>query len=177
MIVMINGAFGSGKTTIANRLVTAVPNSMLFDPEEVGYMLRKVIPEEMRLDHERTDDFQDLEIWRTLTVNVVREVKRRYKKNLIIPMTIYKTQNFEYIQNGFKEIDNELHHFCLIASEETIHNRLYKRGDTPGGWSYQQTSKCVAAFSDKRFEEHMNTDELDLDEVLTRILIRIAKAP
>jgi adenylate kinase family enzyme len=175
MIVMINGAFGSGKTTVANKLVQVVPNSMLYDPEEIGYMLRKILPEEIRYDDERTDDFQDIELWRILTVNVVKEVKKKYKKNLIIPMTIYKTQNFEYIQNGFKEIDNDLYHFCLIATEHTIHNRLHKRGDTPGGWTYQQTSKCVASLSNKQFEEHIYTDELDQDEVMKRIISRISK--
>jgi adenylate kinase family enzyme len=175
MIVMINGAFGSGKTTAANKLVQVAPNSMLFDPEEIGYMLRKIIPEGIRLEDERTDDFQDIELWRALTVNTVKEVKKKYRKNLIIPMTIYKTQNFEYIQNGFKEIDKDLYHFCLIATEATIHNRLFERGDKPGGWTFQQTSKCVSALSDKRFEEHIITDHLDLDDVVNRIIIRISQ--
>jgi deoxyadenosine/deoxycytidine kinase len=38
---MINGAFGSGKTTTAQMLKPLIPNSMIYDPEEVGYMLRK----------------------------------------------------------------------------------------------------------------------------------------
>ncbi|GLI84134.1 hypothetical protein ANABIO32_18340 [Rossellomorea marisflavi] len=46
MIIMINGAFGAGKTTLANALCKELPGSMIFDPEEVGYMLRNVIPEE-----------------------------------------------------------------------------------------------------------------------------------
>ncbi|WP_238996510.1 hypothetical protein [Paenibacillus pinistramenti] len=58
---MINGAFGSGKTTVANRLIAEIPNCMLFDPEEVGYMLRNVIPENIKRKEERTNDFQDLE--------------------------------------------------------------------------------------------------------------------
>lgn len=52
MIIMINGAFGSGKTTTARNLQKVVPGSMLFDPEEIGYMLRKLIPEEMRDDYD-----------------------------------------------------------------------------------------------------------------------------
>ncbi len=34
MIIFINGAFGVGKTTIAENLVSRIPNSLLFDPEE-----------------------------------------------------------------------------------------------------------------------------------------------
>jgi adenylate kinase family enzyme len=174
MIIMINGAFGSGKTTAANKLVQILPNSMIFDPEEIGLMLRKIIPEIIRLDDEATDDFQDLELWKLCTVNIARDVKKKYRKNLIVPMTIYKTRNFEYIQNGFKEIDEDLYHFCLIASEETIHKRLYERGDRPGGWSFQQTIKCVGTLSDKRFEEHIFTDKLDKDDVVNQIINRIS---
>ncbi|MBA9086033.1 adenylate kinase family enzyme [Fontibacillus solani] len=175
MIVMINGAFGSGKTTAATKLVQIVPNSMLFNPEEIGYMLRKIIPEEIRHDNEKTDDFQDIELWRKLTVSTVKEVKKKYGKNLIIPMTIYKDHNFEYIKNGLKEIDKDLYHFCLIAREDIIHKRLYERGDKAGGWTFLQTSKCVATLSDKRYEEHIITDSLNQDEVVNRIITRISK--
>lgn len=45
MIIMINGAFGVGKTTISTELVKVVENSMLYHPEEAGYMLRNMLPE------------------------------------------------------------------------------------------------------------------------------------
>lgn len=38
MIIMINGAFGVGKTTIANMLQNEIKNSMIYDPEEIGYI-------------------------------------------------------------------------------------------------------------------------------------------
>ncbi|MDQ0918294.1 hypothetical protein [Paenibacillus sp. V4I5] len=102
MIIMINGAFGAGKTTAANGLFPLVPGSMIFDPEEIGYMLRKLVPVEERLAHERTDDFQDMELWKVLTVKTAAELKSMYNKHLIVPMTIYKRQNFDYIYDGFK---------------------------------------------------------------------------
>lgn len=48
MIIMINGAFGVGKTTVATILLERIPNSMLIDPEEVGYMLRNIIKDEIK---------------------------------------------------------------------------------------------------------------------------------
>ncbi|TXK80669.1 AAA family ATPase [Paenibacillus sp. N3.4] len=173
MIIMINGAFGSGKTTTASNLHTRVPGSMIFDPEEIGYMLRKLIPDETRKDYERTDDFQDIDLWRILSVNIARELNQKYNKHLIIPMTIYKPINFEYISRGLEEIDNELYHFCLIASEETLRKRLTVRGDTIGGWQFQQIEKCVNAFRDSKFEKHIVTDELDTSEIINRILMNI----
>ncbi|WP_217282750.1 AAA family ATPase [Paenibacillus alginolyticus] len=127
---MINGAFGAGKTTAANELLPFVPNNMIFDPEEIGYMLRKLVTVEDRLVHERTDDFQDMELWRVLTVKTAAELKSTYNKHLIVPMTIYKRQNFDYIYDGFKRIDKNVFHFCLSATAETLYRRITKRGDS-----------------------------------------------
>lgn len=174
MIVMINGAFGSGKTTAATRLHSLLPNSMIYDPEEVGYMLRNIVVKEVRTKEEQTGDFQDLELWRILTVNVAKELKQKYNKHLIIPMTIYKASYFDYIRNGLKKVDSDLHHFCLVASEETIHQRLIERGETAGSWPFQQTRKCVEAFNDSRFEEHIQTDQMDSKQVVDLILSKVA---
>lgn len=173
MIIMINGAFGAGKTTTAQILQKYIPNSMIFDPEMIGYLLREIIPEEVRLEEERTDDFQDMELWRTLTVKTLKEVKRKYNKDLIIPMTIYKSTNFEYILKEFQKIDNHLYHFCLMASEETIHQRLASRGDKEGGWAYQQTKKCIDTLKSEAFNEHIITDQLSTNEIIDRILLRV----
>ncbi|WP_226002722.1 AAA family ATPase [Paenibacillus sp. BJ-4] len=173
MIIMINGAFGSGKTATARNLQKVVPDSMLCDPEEIGYMLRELIPEEMRDDYERTNDFQDIDMWRILTVSIAKELKQKYNKHLIVPMTIYKPINYDYIYHGFKDIDEELYHFCLIASEETLRKRLTMRGDIIGGWQFQQIDKCVNAFRSNKFEEHIVTDKLNTDEIIDVILKRI----
>lgn len=89
MIIMINGAFGAGKTTVANRLLERIENSMLFDPEEVGYMLRNIITNNIKTAEEKTDDFQDIEIWKSLVVQVAKAIIMKYRKNLIVPMTIF----------------------------------------------------------------------------------------
>jgi deoxyadenosine/deoxycytidine kinase len=174
MIIMINGAFGAGKTTAANRLIPFVPDSMIFDPEEIGYMLRKLVAVEDRYAHERTDDFQDMDLWRVLTVKAAAELKAHYNKHLIVPMTIYKRHNFDYIYDGFKHLDEDVFHFCLQASKETLHRRLTKRGDEPGGWQFQQVDKCVAALQDPIFEDHIVTDQLETDEIIRIILEKIS---
>jgi chloramphenicol 3-O-phosphotransferase len=173
MIIMINGAYGVGKTTVANRLVGLITNSMLFDPEEVGFMLRSIIPEEIRQHEEKTDNFQDLELWKVLTVQVADLLKMKYGKHLIVPMTIIHKDYFRYIFNGFKEIDEQTYHFCLIAKHETIHERLRKRGEIEGNWCFQQVQKCVEAHQDKCFEEHIMTDGVSVEEIAAYIGKRI----
>jgi hypothetical protein len=43
MIVWINGAFGSGKTTTAGLLTKRLDGAKLFDPEYVGYLLMSFV--------------------------------------------------------------------------------------------------------------------------------------
>jgi adenylate kinase family enzyme len=170
MIIMINGAFGAGKTTIADELLNIIDNSMIFDPEEVGFMLRNIITEEIKLPEEKTNNFQDIGIWKTLVVDVAKRLKRQYNKNIIVPMTIYNKEYYQYIVNGFKAIDQQTYHFCLVAKEETIHERLRKRGEIEGNWCFQQTKKCVEAFQDDCFEKRIVTDDLNVDEIIDSIV-------
>jgi hypothetical protein len=54
MIVWINGAFGSGKTTTAALVQGRIPGARIFDPEYVGYLLTTFVPAP-------TGDFQDMQ--------------------------------------------------------------------------------------------------------------------
>ncbi|MFZ3579444.1 hypothetical protein [Virgibacillus sp. DJP39] len=122
-------------------------------------MLRNIITKEMMTPEETTDDFQDLELWKKLTVEVENQLIQ-YKMNLIVPITIHNKRNFQYILDGFKILDDQTYHFCLTAKQETIHDRLFKRGEQEGNWCFEQTSKCIEAFTDKAFEEFITTDNL-----------------
>jgi len=169
MIVMINGAFGVGKTTISNELLKVIENSMLYDPEEVGYMLRSVLPEEIKRLEAETGDFQDLQLWKELTVKVARLIISKYKVNLIVPMTIRKPEYFTYIFNGFNSIDINTYHFCLTASKETIYDRLRGRGEEEGNWCFKQTDMCLKAYNDYNFEEYIETENVSVNAVVDTV--------
>lgn len=172
MIVMVNGAFGAGKTTQAENLTELIPNSMIVDPELSGYLLRELIPDSIRDESERSGDFQDLELWRVLVVEVAKLVKHKYQRNLIVPMTLYKPHNYTYIKAELEQLD-EVYHFTLMASKEKIHERLTLRGDEVGGWQFQQTEKCLNALQGSEFKEHIDTEKLQPDEITQYILKRV----
>ncbi|MDW0117932.1 AAA family ATPase [Sporosarcina thermotolerans] len=165
MIVMINGAFGVGKTSVANKLLQKLDGAMLFDPEEVGYMLRHIIPEDEKLEHERTGDFQDLDMWKPLTVEVAKQLRETYGKDLIVPMTIYTKEYFDTIHSGFLQIDPETYHFCLTAKKETIHDRLIERGEEEGNWCFAQTDKCLEGFKNPCLGQFISTDDASIEEI------------
>lgn len=53
-MIWINGAFGAGKTTLADELHLRLPDALAFDPEYVGYILTRWVPAP------ESGDFQDI---------------------------------------------------------------------------------------------------------------------
>lgn len=172
MIIMINGAFGVGKTSVANYLAENIKNSMIYDPEEVGVLLRNIIPIGVMHDEEKTGDFQDLILWKNMVVTIAKEIKEQYNRDLIIPMTIRKVEYFKYIFNGMKNID-DVFHFCLTAPLYEIHSRLKERGEIPGSWAFLQTEKCIKAYENYDFSEYVNTYNISIEEVTQIIMNKI----
>ena len=68
MIILINGPFGVGKTSVATLLNENLENYIIFDPEEIGSMLRNIVTEDIQYQKEKTGDFQDIILWKELTV-------------------------------------------------------------------------------------------------------------
>ena len=80
MIIWINGAFGAGKTTLTERLLSAIPHAMTFDPEYVGFILTRWVPAA------DSGDFQDLPVWRRLVGDFAIGLCQEYRRPLIVPM-------------------------------------------------------------------------------------------
>lgn len=174
MIIFINGAFGVGKTTVAELLQSKLANSMIYDPELVGGMLR-YMTQEVLTTGENTDDFQDIALWPTLTVEIAKQVQQQYQRHLIIPMTITNREYFGTITEGLRQIDADFHHFCLLASRDTIRERLIKQGHEPGDWVFRQMERCVMELETAVFQTHLDTDNRQPDKLANMILAEIEK--
>lgn len=173
MIIMINGAFGTGKSTVAEQLYQLLPDSMIYDPEQVGYMLGQLIPAAVQLPHEQTGDFQDMDLWRSLVVQVAQSLYSQYQRHLIVPMTLCDEQNFSFIRHGFEMIDRSTYHYCLRASRSVIHERLLARGEEQGNWCFRQTDRCLAAYESGDFGEYIDTDTLSAAEIALYIYSKV----
>ncbi len=170
MIVFINGSFGVGKTTTAELLATALPNSLLFDAEEVGTMLQKILS-----PIDWTGDFQDYSMWRNLTIEVAGKLQQNYGRSLIMPMTIWRTDYFEEVISGLKRLDPIFHHFCLIAPKEIICKRVHQRGEQKeGDWVFEQIDKCVPVFADEMFEEKIDSTSQSPEQIVRHIISKIS---
>jgi hypothetical protein len=167
MIIFINGAFGVGKTTTAELLVSRIPHSLLFDAEEIGYFLRTIVG-----SIETFDDFQDLPLWRTLTITTTKMLRETYHRTLIMPMTIWYEPYFDEIMADLRQFEPELIHFCLTARKETLQKRLQYRPHSPEAfaWCCERIDRCVTAFQSPKFAIQIETDEKTPEEIVEEIL-------
>ena len=171
MIVWIDGAFGAGKTTLADELSHRVPNAMLFDPEYVGYILHRWVPTS------ETGDFQDLPAWRKLVASFATTLTAEYGRPLIVPMTVvnadYRDEIFGLIGKAGERI---VHVFLDVPADELrrrIDAQVLIESDPDAdararAFRHRNVDRCVAARSDLsadalvlRSDQHSPTELAD----------------
>lgn len=133
-VIWVNGAFGVGKTTVARALASELPDALLVDPEDVGRMLRRIIPAALR-----TSDFQDIPSWRRLTFATIESLLHDRPGPLVVPMTVVDPLHFDETVGRLRRSGITVHHFSLVASPRTIRRRLLRRLSVPWatrhGWA------------------------------------------
>ena len=169
VVVWINGAFGVGKTSVARALVRQRDGAVLFDPEQIGALLRRTIP------HERhTDDYQDFPLWRRLTMETVSGLVTEYRRPVVVPMTLTNDAYRQEIIGGLRGSGVEVFHFALTARPAAIKRRLLMRlvRAQPIRWAWARVERCCEALERPDFREHIATDNLSVSDVAARISSR-----
>jgi broad-specificity NMP kinase len=176
MIVMINGSFGVGKTTVAKLLRDALKGSAIYDPEWAGIALMR-LPRWVRLKGAGTEDFQNIGVWRRSAVAGVRLFRLFTSGAVIVPMTFSRRDYFDEIVVGLRHLDPELRVFCLKAGLPTIKERLVGRGTSIEGtgaeWIARRIIECAEAHRDAHFGEPVETEDRTANEVAGDILTRL----
>lgn len=152
MILLLNGAFGIGKSTLAETLIETRPEWVLFDPEDVGQVLRRALHRV-----QPKEDFQEYEGWVPLVAATAREL-RREGRHLVLPICIADRERYAALVEALREVDGTLRSFCLVAPVEVVHRRLAERGDAPNGWAGVRTQGCVETHRDALFAEHLDAE-------------------
>src|SRR3984957_8217142 len=142
MLIWINGPFGGGKTVTAFELRRRLPGSVVCDPEHVGFGLHRMLPPSLR------GDFQDLPVWRTAVLDLLRRALTAYDGPVIVPMTVADPGYFGEIVGGLRADGFDVHHFALLAELATMARRLNRRGflkrDT---WAFDRLGYCLRQLS------------------------------
>ncbi|MEV0610847.1 AAA family ATPase [Polymorphospora rubra] len=167
MIVWINGAFGSGKTTTAGLLTKRLDGAKLFDPEHVGFMLMPFV-------ESPTGDFQDLPLWRHLVIEAMTGLARQYRHPWVAPMSLINAAYRAEILGGIRGAGVEVHEFVLAVPED----RLRARIDTDQvevkarRWRHDHVDQALttfAALTDATFIDGTQPPEEVAEAVLTRL--------
>ncbi|MFK4119993.1 AAA family ATPase [Streptomyces longwoodensis] len=148
MIIWINGPFGGGKATTARRLHEQLPTSLITDPEEIGFILRKSVG-----DHpSRQKDFQDYPAWRTLVAGLCTELDRQAQGGPVIaPMTLLRREYAEEIFDALAKSGVEVHHLLLHVDSDTLRARIDSSTEIPGD---EERSEKVRAFRRRKLAEY-----------------------
>src|SRR5687767_3258040 len=174
MIVLINGSFGVGKTTVANLLRDALPKSAIYDPEWAGIGLMR-LPKWIKLKGSGTDDFQDIDLWRRSAIIGTRLFRFFVSGAVIVPMTFSDRTHYDEVVKGLRELDPELRVFCLTASLPTVRTRLARRGtkNSETEWIARRIIECAEAHCDPHFGEAVDTEGRTAREVAEDLIRRL----
>ena len=118
VIIWLNGTFGVGKSSTAERLAALVPDSRVVDPETVGQMLRA------NLGDVPIADFQDWAAWRPLVAATLIEVAAMTGEHLIVPMTVLKREYLDQILGLVRAADLDVFQVVLDASDTVLRSRI-----------------------------------------------------
>jgi chloramphenicol 3-O-phosphotransferase len=164
VILLLNGAFGIGKTTVARALVARMPRARLFDPERIGIALQRVT---------RVGDFQDLRLWRWLTIQAIR-VMRRFTPNLVVPMAFSNPAYLREIRAGVSRFEPRVVHVCLVAPLEVVRERLHRRGRDANEWVRRRAAECCIAHASEEFAMQVSAGDRAPDAIADEILRTVA---
>jgi predicted kinase len=169
VFVLINGAFGIGKTTVARRVRALLPGAVLFDPEWIGFALRRLpgVP--------KTDGYQNLRSWRRLSILGARALGS-VSRVVLLPMSFSDPAVLAEIRSGLTAGGRPVHHFCLVAPLDVVQARLTCRGepidDPRWTWVHRRAAECVVAHRGAEFATPTSTIESP-DRVAADLAARI----
>lgn len=138
MILWISGAYGVGKSTLAEVLAANLTDALVFDAEEVGNAVRGNYP-----DCPYGYIFEDYPLWGQFCQMLLWDIHRRFHRNILVPMTLLRRESYQILE-GLRQDGIETHLVILEAEHQTIHDRILARGEEEGCWCMEQIEPARA---------------------------------
>jgi len=176
MLLWVNGPFGGGKTQTAHELNRRLPDSVICDPEHIGFGLLRTLPRPLRRD------FQDIPAWRQGVFEVLDLTLTGHAGVVIAPMTVVRRDYLDETVGRLRERGHDVHHFTLLADRATVLRRLRERnvghalhvatgraGLRRESFAVARLDDCLERLADPAFAEHIHTDDISIAQVADRI--------
>jgi chloramphenicol 3-O-phosphotransferase len=118
VIIWLNGTFGAGKTSTAERLAALVPGGRVFDPQTVGDMLR------VNLGDRPVSDYQDWSAWRAAVAATLAAVAKMTDQHVVAAQTVLKQEYLDEIFEGLRAAGMDVFHVVLDAADAVLRSRI-----------------------------------------------------
>lgn len=166
MIIWISGAYGVGKSTLAEAMDAKMENALIFDAEEVGNAVRGNYP-----DCPYGYIFEDYPLWGEFCYMLLKDVHEKFHKDILVPMTLLRRDSYGIIDKLNRDgIDTHL--IVLEADYQTVHDRILSRGEEEGCWCMENI-ELAREGSAALPGIHIQTDDKTVDELCDEVLIQI----
>lgn len=163
MIIWISGAYGVGKSTLAEAMAAKMKDALIFDAEEVGNAVRENYP-----DCPYGYIFEDYPLWGEFCYLLLKDVHEKFHKDILVPMTLLRKESYRIIKKLLSEgIDTRL--VVPEASHQTVHDRILARGEEEGCWCMENI-ELAREGSAALPGIHVQTDNKTVDNLCDEVL-------
>ena len=166
MIYWLNGAYGVGKSTVADSLRPLLRNAHIFDPELLGNGIRDNYPPALY-----RETFEEYPLWLELTCRLLRDLAARHDGDLIVPMTLLRPESYDAILRRLIDDGVPVKYIFLDADAETLRARMVDTGrEESDAWCVRRIPACLAAQQNDSHAVHVNTAGKTPREIAEAIL-------
>ena len=165
MIIWLSGAYGVGKSTVAEVLAEKMENALLFDAEAVGDAVRGNYP-----DDPYGYIYEDYPLWSDFCYRLLADIHNTFHKNILVPMTLLREASYTNILKRLMDDGIDVKFFILEASYQAIHDRILHRGEEEGCWCMENIEMARAASSAVPGGHHIETSSRSVEALSQMIL-------
>lgn len=165
MIIWINGPYGVGKSTLAEALRAKLPDSFLFDAEEVGNAVRDNMPPQFF-----RETFEEFPLWYELCCRLLKELDAVYDGVVLVPMTLKLRRSSEAIIQRLRNEGIRVAHVMLEADRDTIHDRILLRGEEEDCWCMRNIENCLTGQREYPCDLRLNSVEKSAEELAGEVI-------
>ncbi len=160
MIIWISGAYGVGKSTLADAMAARMEKPLIFDAEEVGNAVRGNYP-----DCPYGFIFEDYPLWGEFCRKLLKDIHHSFRKDILVPMTLVRRESHANIIEALIREGIETRLIILEASWQSIHDRILARGEDEDCWCMKNIEMARAASKALPGGFHIDTDGRTVEEL------------
>ena len=166
MIIWISGAYGVGKSTLAEAMAKKMKNALIFDAEEVGNAVRENYP-----DCPYGYIFEDYPLWGEFCYMLLKDIHEKFRADILVPMTLVRKESYGIIEKLNRDgIKTQL--VVLEATYLTVHDRILARGEEEGCWCMENI-ELARSSSAVMPGIHIRTDGRTVDDLCDSVFAEV----